>query len=102
MKNKQSFISQIQSSTALPKDVVETVVEAFLVAMIDDLKNGVEFSLRGVGSIKYIERPAYKGINPKTREPIAVDARRSPRLTFSNTIKAALNGKGEPLGKIIG
>lgn len=57
---------------------VEQIVDVFFETIIDQLARGGRVELRGFGAFSTRARAARTGRNPRTGEPVAVDAKRVP------------------------
>lgn len=59
------------------------------------LKTDKPVDLLGLATVSTMQMPAFAGLNPKTREPRVVPARRVPKMEPYNTFEDAIN---EPVG----
>ena len=55
-------------------------VEAFVETVSSELKEGGKVALLGFGSFSVAEKSARKGVNPKTKQPIEIPARKSVKF----------------------
>lgn len=88
---KQAMVADIAADLDLPKAVVERVVNAWMLAVQDELVHDGRVELRRFGTFKAVERPAYTGTHPQTGEPLPIPAARRVRFTASAALKKALN-----------
>lgn len=58
--------------------------------IVDNLKQGTQVKIVGLGTFKVRERKARTAINPKTGEKIELPAKRVPRFTPSKDLKEAI------------
>ncbi len=73
---------------------VERVVAAFFEAIIDQLQSGGRVELRGFGAFSTRGRDARRGRNPRTGEPVDVDAKRVPYFKPGKEMRERLNIDG--------
>jgi DNA-binding protein HU-beta len=74
--NKTEFISAVAEKSGLSKVDVKKAIEAFIDTVSAELKKGGKVALLGFGSFSVAEKSARKGVNPKTKEPIDIPARK--------------------------
>jgi DNA-binding protein HU-beta len=74
--NKTELISAIAADSELNKAVVKQVLDKFLATVSKELKSGGKVSLVGHGTYHVIEKSARTGINPRTKEPIKIPAKK--------------------------
>lgn len=75
--NKTEFISAVSEKSGLSKTDAKKAVEAFVETVSQELKAGGKVALLGFGSFSVAEKAARKGVNPKTKQPIEIAARKS-------------------------
>lgn len=78
--NKTEFISAVSEKSGLSKTDAKKAVEAFVETVSQELKTGGKVALLGFGSFSVAEKAARKGINPKTKQPIEIAARKSVKF----------------------
>ena len=78
--NKTEFIGAVSEKSGLSKADAKKAVEAFLQTVSDELKAGGKVALLGFGSFSVTEKAARKGINPKTKQPIEIPARKAVKF----------------------
>ena len=78
--NKTELISAIAGNSGLSKADSKKALNAFLAAVSNELKQGGKITLIGHGTYRVIERSARNGINPKTREPIQIPAKKAVKF----------------------
>jgi integration host factor subunit beta len=74
----------------------ETIVNAMFDAMSNVLMGGRRIEIRGFGSFGVKERRARQGRNPKTGQPVEVDAKRIPFFRAGKELRNQVNGAGHP------
>ena len=74
--NKQELISAMAAEAGLSKVDSKKALDAFTKCVADALKAGDKISLIGFGSFGIAERSARTGINPATKKPIKIAAKK--------------------------
>jgi DNA-binding protein HU-beta len=73
------------------EDVSKTFARQFLqdaVAVItEELARGEEVSITGLGKLHIVDRAARTGVNPRTKEKIAIPAKKAIKFKVSKTLK---------------
>ena len=78
--NKTEFINALAEKSGLSKVDAKKAVEAFVETVSSELKEGGKVALLGFGSFSVAEKSARKGVNPKTKQPIEIPARKSVKF----------------------
>lgn len=78
--NKTEFINAVAEKSGLSKVDAKKAVEAFVETVSSELKEGGKVALLGFGSFSVAEKSARKGVNPKTKQPIEIQARKSVKF----------------------
>ena len=78
--NKTEFINAVAEKSGLSKVDANKAVEAFVETVSSELKEGGKVALLGFGSFSVAEKSARKGVNPKTKQPIEIPARKSVKF----------------------
>lgn len=78
--NKTEFINAVAAKAGLSKVDAKKAVEAFVETVSEELKSGGKVALLGFGSFSVAEKSARKGVNPKTKQPIDIPARKSVKF----------------------
>ena len=78
--NKTEFINAVAEKSGLSKVDAKQAVEAFVETVSSELKEGGKVALLGFGSFSVAEKSARKGVNPKTKQPIEIPARKSVKF----------------------
>jgi DNA-binding protein HU-beta len=74
--NKTELIAAIAEGTGLSKIDSKKALNGLLNAVSDELKKGGKITLVGHGTYQVVEKSARSGINPKTKEPIKIPAKK--------------------------
>ncbi|AMB84457.1 HU family DNA-binding protein [Pseudomonas fuscovaginae UPB0736] len=88
---KDQLIADIAEATALQKTEVRKVLEQLTDIVADQLENGGEITLPGVGKLKVTERPARTGRNPSTGAAIEIAAKKVIKLVVAKALTDAVN-----------
>ena len=78
--NKTEFINAVAEKSGSSKVDAKKAVEAFVETVSSELKEGGKVALLGFGSFSVAEKSARKGVNPKTKQPIEIPARKSVKF----------------------
>ena len=78
--NKTEFINAVAEKSGLSRVDAKKAVEAFVETVSSELKEGGKVALLGFGSFSVAEKAARKGVNPKTKQPIEIPARKSVKF----------------------
>lgn len=78
--NKSDFINAVAEKAGLSKVDAKKAVDAFVETVTDELKEGGKVALLGFGTFSVTEKAARKGINPLTKQPIDIPARKSVKF----------------------
>ena len=74
--NKAELISAMAAEAGLSKVDSKKALEAFMVSVTKAMKAGDKVSLVGFGTFSVAERSARMGINPSTKKPIEIAAKK--------------------------
>lgn len=85
--NKSEFISSVAEKAGLSKADAAKAVNAFTEVVVEQLKAGDRISLLGFGTFSVVDKPERTGINPKTKKPIKIAARRAAKFKPSSAIE---------------
>ncbi len=88
--NKDTLIGSLVEKTELSKKDVESVLDAVIETVTEELKKGNKVTLTGFGTFKVSNRAAREGINPQTKAKIMIPAMTVPKFTAGKTLKEAV------------
>lgn len=74
--NKSELISAMAVESGLSKSDLKKALDAFMASVTKALKDGDKVSLVGFGTFSVAERATRIGINPSTKEPITIPAKK--------------------------
>ena len=78
--NKQELIGTVAETTGMTKNDASKAVEAVFDSITAQLKNGDEVRLVGFGTFSVSKRKASTGRNPRTGEPMKINASAQPKF----------------------
>jgi nucleoid DNA-binding protein len=84
---KADLVEKIAEKTGLTRTDVAVIVDGFLDAVRDAMKEGKNIEIRGFGTFKIKARKARKARNPRTGEEVPVPDRKVPVFKPSNEFK---------------
>ncbi len=88
--NRAKIVKEISEATGLTRNEVTAVFEGILDAISGELANGGTVELRRFGTFKCVRRAARKAVNPKTGQPIDVEAKTVPVFKPSPLLREAV------------
>ncbi len=87
---KSDLIAAVATKIESSKKDSEKAVCAVLEAITEALANGETVQLVGFGTFEVKERAARKGINPRTKEEITIEASKLPSFKAGKALKEAV------------
>lgn len=88
--SKAELISLIADKGDYSKKDAEKALSTVIDAITDSLKKGEKISLVGFGTFEVKERAARNAINPMTKEPISIPAKKVPAFKAGKALKDAV------------
>ncbi|MDD6309312.1 MAG: HU family DNA-binding protein [Clostridia bacterium] len=89
--NKGEFISAIATEAGLSKKDAESFVNAFSACVTEALAKGDKVQLIGFGTFETRTRAAREGVNPQTKQRIAISASKAPAFKPGKVLRDAIN-----------
>ncbi len=86
--NKSELVSAVAQKSGLTKVDAKKALDGVLEAISEELKNDGRVVLVGFGSFSVAERSARKGINPRTKEPIDIPAKKVVKFKAGSELSA--------------
>ena len=86
--NKSELVSAVAQKSGLTKVDAKKALDAVLESIGEELKNDGRVVLVGFGSFSVSERSARKGINPRTKEPIDIPAKKVVKFKAGSELSA--------------
>ncbi|MEA1929583.1 MAG: HU family DNA-binding protein [Patescibacteria group bacterium] len=88
--NKQALIDAVHETIGGTKVMAEQAVDTVVSSIIQTLKGDGEVSIAGLGIFSTRKRAARTARNPRTGEPIQVQAMRVPKFRPAKALKDAV------------
>ena len=89
--NKSQLIDKIADGADISKAAAGRALDAFIDAVGEALKEGVQVALVGFGTFAVRERAARSGRNPQTGATIEIAAGKVPAFKAGKALKDAVN-----------
>ena len=89
--NKTELIDKIAAGAGISKVNAKKALDATTVAIKDALVAGDKVQLVGFGTFAVKEQPAREGINPATKEKIAIPAKKVAKFKAGADLVDAIN-----------
>ena len=86
--NKSELVSAVAQKSELSKVDAKKALDAVLESIGEELKNDGKVVLVGFGTFSVTERSARKGINPRTKEPIDIPAKKVVKFKAGSELGA--------------
>ena len=88
---KADMIDKIASKADISKRAAKDALEAFVEVCCDEVKAGNPFRVAGLGTFSLKESVPRKGVNPATRQPIEIEAKKRMAFKMSSQVRDSLN-----------
>ena len=89
--NKTELIAEIAERAEISKKDAEKALKAFTDVFADELVKVEKVQRVGFGTFEVSERAAREGRNPKSGEPMKIEASRSPKFKAGKALKDLVN-----------
>ena len=89
--NKSELVEKIAAGAGLSKVDAKKALDATVEAIKNALVEGEKIALVGFGTFSVSERPAREGINPSTKEKIAIAAKKVAKFKAGAELESAIN-----------
>ncbi|TWC17011.1 MULTISPECIES: HU family DNA-binding protein [unclassified Pseudomonas] len=90
---KDQLITDLADAADASKTTVRALLDQLGQIVADQLENGGELTLPGVGKLKVTERPARTGRNPSTGAAIEIAAKKVVKLVPAKVLVDSINAK---------
>lgn len=87
---KTDLISAVAEKTGVTKKDAGAILDALIEEIIGAVKKGDRVQLVGFGTFELRERAARTGLNPQTKEQIAIPASKAPAFKAGKAFKDAV------------
>lgn len=88
---KSEIIEALANATGLSKADVTKVYEGTFDLFKDELSKGNDVAVAGFGTFKVAERAARDGINPLTKQPLHIPAKKTVSFKAGSALKDIVN-----------
>lgn len=78
--NKADLIAAVAAKAEVSKVEAQKVIEAAMDATVEAVKKGEGLQLIGFATLSVVNKPARKGINPKTKQAITIPAKKAVKF----------------------
>ena len=89
--NKTELVSSIAAKAGLSKADSKKAVDACVESIVEALKGGEKVSLVGFGTFSVTDRPSRPGIDPRTKAPITIAAKKVAKFKAGADLDGAIN-----------
>ena len=86
--NKSELVSAVAQKSGLSKVDAKKALDGVLESISEELKSDGRVVLVGFGTFSVAERSARKGINPRTKEPIDIPAKKVVKFKAGSELSA--------------
>ena len=93
--NRVELIDAIAAETGLTKKDIDATLKSFMTVVSDTLQKKESVQLIGFGSFSTVNREARKGVNPQTKKPIKIAAKKVAKFIPGKDLKELVNGTGK-------
>lgn len=91
--NRSDLVSALADKSGVSKKDADAVLTAFADVAGETLASGEKIQVPGFLTLERVERAARTAFNPRTREPIEVEAGYGVKLSAGAKLKSAVTGK---------
>lgn len=85
--NKTELVDKVAKKSALKKKDVKAVVDIVFDAISEALAKGDKVQIVGFGSFEVRKAAERRGVNPQTKKPIKIPARKVPKFRPGKALK---------------
>ena len=91
--NKTELIAKVQENIDIEvsKKDLTTIFDGIIHTIKANVANGEKIALAGFGSLEVVERAARECKNPRTGEPVHVEASKAPKFKAGKAFKDIVN-----------
>ena len=89
--NKSELISSMAETSGLTKTDTANALDAFIASVSSALKSGSDIRLVGFGTFSVSKRSATTAVNPQTKQPIKVPARKVAKFKAGKALQEVVN-----------
>ena len=91
--NKTELIVKVQENIDIEdkKKDLTTIIDGIIETIKVNVASGEKIALAGFGTFEAVERAARECKNPRTGEPVHVEASKTPKFKASSVFKSVVN-----------
>ncbi len=89
--NKTELIAAVAAKAEISKKDTEKMLKALTDTIAEELKQGGKVQLVGFGTFEASQREAREGRNPRTGEPMKIEATKMPKFKAGKALKDTIN-----------
>lgn len=93
MMNRVGLIAAVVDQAQLTQKDAKKAVEAVFSTISNSLTKGDKVRIIGFGTFEVRDRKGREGRNPRTNEPIQIEASKTPAFKAGKQLKDLVNGK---------
>ena len=90
---KAELLAAVAEKTGSTKKDAEAALNAVISTVTDALASGDKVAIPGFGTFEVRDRAAKESINPATKEPVHVPAKKVPAFKAAKALKEAVDKK---------
>lgn len=90
---KADLVNAIAEKTELSKKDSEKALGAVIDSITEALASGDKVTITGFGTFEVRDKKEKEGINPQTKKPMTIPAKKSPAFKAGKTLKEAVDVK---------
>lgn len=88
---KDELLKVLAEEAGVKKVEADKVLNAFVDALLSEVKKGEKFAVAGLGTFSVVKRAAREGVNPKTGAKIKIAASKNVKFKAAKKLKEAVN-----------
>ena len=88
--NKAGIVEAVHGKLGTTKVAAEEAVDTVISSIVENLRNGDEVSIAGLGIFSVKQRAARSARNPRTGEAIQIPAMKVPKFRAAKALKEAV------------
>jgi len=89
--NKKELINALNKEWPMTKAKCEKFLNTLVTTIEEELADGNDVRLVGFGSFTVKEQAARKGVNPRTKKPMKIPAKKVPKFRPGKELKEKVN-----------
>jgi nucleoid DNA-binding protein len=92
LQKTEDYVVSVSKELGITKKAAREVIKTFLGQLAANTSNGIGSQFSGLGKVEIRDVEASQKRNPRTGEPVEVEAHQKPKFQFSGKVKNALRG----------